>query len=131
MDEQQSTELLSAARRAALNAYCPYSRFRVGACVVMDGRRFAGCNVENASYGLALCAERIAILAGVAQGCLRLETVAVACPDASPDKPDSYRMPCGACRQVMAEFGTPETLILVDGVGQFRLAELLTLPFEL
>ena len=130
MDEQERTDLLSAARQAALNAYCPYSRFRVGACVVMDGRRFIGCNVENASYGLTVCAERVAILAGVAQGCRELESVAVACPDASPDKPESYRMPCGACRQVMAEFGTPQTLILVDGVGQFRLAELLALPFK-
>jgi cytidine deaminase len=127
----ERAKLLTAARQAALNAYCPYSQFRVGACVVMDGRLCTGCNVENASYGLTICAERVAILAAIANGCRHLEAVIVTCPDVTPERPSGYRMPCGACLQVMAEFGKPETLILVHGVGEFQLSELLPVPFKL
>ena len=78
-------ELLSAARSAAAAAYAPYSSFRVGAAVLVDGEVFTGCNIENASYGLTICAERSAIFNAVSKGHRKLEAVAVACIDAAPD----------------------------------------------
>jgi cytidine deaminase len=124
-------ELLAAARDAAGAAYCPYSRFRVGAAVLADGQVYTGANVENASFGLTMCAERVAIFKAVAAGCRRLEALAVSCPDAPDEGPATYRMPCGACRQVMAEFGGPDLPVLVDGVRAFRLDELLPAAFRL
>jgi cytidine deaminase len=125
------SELLRIARQAATRAHCPYSRFRVGAVAVADGRRFVGCNVENASYGLTVCAERVAIFSAVAAGHPRVERLAVSCVDAPAELGTSGRMPCGACRQVMTELLTPDAEILVDGVGTFSLAELLPNPFSL
>lgn len=112
-------------------AHCPYSNFHVGAAVWAGGRLFTGCNVENASYGLTICAERVAIFSAVAAGQRRLEAIAVTCPDAPSDVPLEGRMPCGACRQVMAEFGNSDLLVLIDGVGEMRLADLLPHPFLL
>jgi cytidine deaminase len=100
--------MLIAAREAARRAYCPYSRFPVGAAVLDDeGRIFAGCNVENASYGLTSCAERNAIFQAVAQSAkpLQLQAVLIYTPTAIPSAP------CGACRQVINEFG-PNALII-------------------
>jgi cytidine deaminase len=124
-------ELLVRARAAAAGAYADYSKFRVGAAVRAGGRLYTGCNVENASYGLAICAERVAIFAAVAAGARRIDAVAVACIDAAPGAPSSGLMPCGACRQVMAEFGTADLSVHVDGAGGFRLAELLPHAFTL
>ncbi len=124
-------ELLSVARSAAAAAYAPYSSFRVGAAVLVDGEVFTGCNIENASYGLTICAERSAIFNAVSKGHRKLEAIAVACIDAAPDASHSSRMPCGACRQVMAEFGDDGTPVVVDGVGQTSLARLLPEPFDL
>ncbi len=91
--------LLAAARAAARNAYCPYSRFAVGAALLADdGRLFTGANVENASYGLTLCAERAALVAAVSAGARTFRALAVAGGSRTP------AMPCGACRQVLAEF---------------------------
>lgn len=98
--------LEAAARRAAASSYSPYSKFRVGAAVLTEsGRIFAGCNVENASYGLCNCAERTAIFTAAAAGERRLRAVAVYTPTATPT------LPCGACRQVMHEFG-PEAVVI-------------------
>jgi cytidine deaminase len=95
-----SADLVGRARDVQRNAYCPYSKFRVGAAVeAADGRVFVGCNVESVSYGLTICAERMALGAAVAGGARALKRVAVA-TDAEP--PAS---PCGACRQLLAEFG--------------------------
>jgi cytidine deaminase len=92
-----------AAKEVSRHAYSPYSNFRVGAAVLTEqGRIFSGCNVENASYGLAICAERSAIFQAVASGERSVQAVAIYTPT---EKPVS---PCGACRQVMNEFG-PET----------------------
>lgn len=102
-------------------AYAPYSGFRVGAVVVGEaGGVFVGCNVENLSYGLTQCAERVAIGAAVAAGERRIVTVVVVADTAAPVSP------CGACRQVMAEFGDPEIWLVNCGSSEkFRLSELL------
>lgn len=99
--------LLETAVEAQKRAYCPYSRYPVGAAVLtQDGRVFAGCNVENASYGLSMCAERVAIYHAVTSGHDAIAAVAVVGAAAKP---------CGACRQVMIEFSDKETpLYLVD-----------------
>ena len=124
-------ELVAAARAARENAYAPYSRYRVGAAVsVADGRIFTGCNVENASYGLSICAERVAVFAAAAAGARVLLAVAVATEDAGT--------PCGACRQVLTEFaprdGAPVPVLLTDATGAVRqttLAALLPEAFRL
>lgn len=102
-------DLARAARAARQRAYAPYSRFKVGAAVRAGGAVHAGCNVENASYGLTVCAERVAIGAAVAAGARRLEGVAVA-SGTSPPTP-----PCGACLQVLAEFGGPDLPVTLAG----------------
>ena len=116
--------LRRAATEAAGNAYAPYSRLRVGAAgLVDDGRVVSGCNVENASFGLTLCAEcgLVSDLARTGGGTL----VAVACVASDGDEP---LLPCGRCRQLLHEFGGPE--LLVDGpYGPLRLDQLLAHAF--
>jgi cytidine deaminase len=124
-DDPGDPALEAAAQSARGRAYAPYSRFQVGAAVRMAGAIFEGANVENASYGLAMCAERTAVFAAVLSGAHRLEAVAV-CTDASP--PSS---PCGACRQVLLEFAPDParvTVIAINPRGERRswtLAELI------
>jgi cytidine deaminase len=125
------TTLLAEAREASRRAYCPYSNFRVGAAVLAGGKVFVGANVENASYGLTICAERTAMFAAVLAGAGPIEAVAVACVDAPDGCDPTMLMPCGACRQVLAEFAAPDTPIHVDRVGTFRLDELLPRAFRL
>lgn len=124
-------ELLEAARNAAERAYCPYSGFPVGAAVRSDLGIVVGCNVENASYGLACCAERVALFAAIARGARRLSALAVACIAAGADAAPGSRMPCGACRQVIAELMRPEDAVIIDGVGKQRVVDLLPRAFEL
>src|SRR3954464_14314021 len=114
-------ELLQAARDASRRAYCPYSHFHVGAAVRAGGKIFTGANVENASYGLTVCAERTAAFAAVLAGAGPIEAIAVACVDAPEGSDPGLLMPCGACRQVLAEFAAPTTPVVVDRVGIFRL----------
>ena len=104
---REVARLIETAISAQKSAYCPYSRYPVGASVLTEvGRIFAGCNVENASYGLTLCAERVAIYNAVTRGQRALKAVCVV---------GSSAKPCGACRQVMVEFSTRDTaLYLVD-----------------
>jgi len=99
------------AQAAQARAYAPYSKFRVGAAVQMNGEVFDGANIENASYGLCMCAERVAVFAAAVAGKRDLEAVAV-CTDASP--PSS---PCGACRQVLLEFAADPARVTVTAVN--------------
>ena len=101
------------ARAAAKKSYSPYSKFAVGAAVLAgSGKIYAGCNVENASFGLCNCAERTAIFSAAAAGERRLRAVAVYTPTPQPT------MPCGACRQVINEFGPEATIVSVCDSGQ-------------
>lgn len=110
-----SAELVKKAREVQQHAYCPYSKFRVGAALeAADGRVFGGCNVESASYGLTICAERMAIGAAVAAGARQFRRLMVA-TDAEP--PAS---PCGACRQLLAEFGLDLEVIAVGPKSERR-----------
>lgn len=100
-------ELIEKAKEASNNAYAPYSNFKVGACVLTDkGNIYTGCNFENASYGLSICAERNAIGTAIANG----ETKIIAVAIYSPNMYDCT--PCGACRQVINEFKTNETVVI-------------------
>jgi cytidine deaminase len=117
----ESEALIDAAWQTRERAYAPYSGFAVGAALLAaDGRIFCGCNVENLSFGLTMCAERVAIGAAVAAGVRDFVAMAVVADTAVPISP------CGACRQVMAEFGVPKVL-LANRAGrlEFTLEELL------
>jgi len=120
-------KLVRAARAARRRAYAPYSRFQVGAAVLAGSRIHVGCNVENASYGLTVCAERTAVASAVAAGARRISAVAVASGTAPPTPP------CGMCLQTLAEFGGPDLPVLLVGAGGARetttLGELLPRAF--
>jgi len=123
--------LLARARQAALSAWAPYSRFRVGAALAgADGRVFLGANVENASFGLTMCAERVALFQGVIAGGRPFGACAVACVDAPAALGASARTPCGACRQLLAEHMPPDGRVIVDGAGVYRVEELLPAAFR-
>ena len=124
------TRLVRAARIAMNNAYAPFSHFKVGAAILTSkGDIFAGCNVENSSYGMTNCAERTAIFSAVAAKGPRLEIVAVAVTNAQ----GVACSPCGACRQVIYEFG-PEAVVFYqgkDGDAESSIIELLPEGFRL
>jgi len=121
-------ELFELAKKAAKQAYAPYSKFKVGAALVTaTGKIYSGCNVENSSYGLSFCAERSAAVAMVAAGETHPLAVAIAGQDGVPC------LPCGACRQFLAEFN-PELLLVLDEGGTpavVSLAALFPAPFLL
>ncbi|HBT38509.1 MAG: Cytidine deaminase [Thermotoga sp. 50_1627] len=122
------TKLIEKAIEAMSKAYAPYSNFKVGAALLTkSGKVFTGCNVENASFGLSVCAERVAIFSAVSAGEMRFEKLVVV---ANTDSPAS---PCGACRQVMSEFGDFEVLLvnLRGEVVRTRVSELLPRAFKL
>jgi cytidine deaminase len=128
---RERSSLVAKARAVARRAHAPYSRFRVGAAVLTNKGVFAGTNVENASYGLSLCAERSALSAAVAAGATRFQALAVSCIDAKKRSNPGELMPCGACRQWFAELA-PDAEIFVDGVERsFTVDELLAFPFTL
>lgn len=107
LTDSQQKSLVAAALKVQKNAYSPYSGFLVGAAILTaDGKTLIGCNVENASYGLAICAERSAVSSMVAAGCKTIVAIAISSQGGVP--------PCGACRQVLIEFGSDFDVILVD-----------------
>jgi cytidine deaminase len=124
-------ELLRAARAAAKASYSPYSNFRVGAAVLAGGKVYTGTNIENASYGLTMCAERAAIFTAVSDGNRSVDSIAVSCIDAANLGQPNSRFLCGACRQVLAEFAAPDATVLIDGWGETSVGNLLPLPFNL
>ena len=121
-------DLVAAATEARGRAFAPYSKFRVGAALLAeDGTVFTGCNVESASYGLTICAERVALVKGISEGRTRFTAVAVVT--------DTQRLtpPCGACRQLLWEFAPDATVTLANLAGltaQYSMRELLPHGFD-
>ena len=130
LTEAEKEQLITKAEAAWKNAYAPYSKFQVGAALLTDqGRIFTGCNVENASYGLSVCAERNVIAIAIAElGAenLKIKAIAVANNHKVPCSP------CGACRQVISEFGTNINIIFLSSQGyqDLTIAELLPQQFS-
>jgi cytidine deaminase len=122
------SKLVEAALRARENAHAPFSKFKVGAAIeAADGRIYTGCNVENATYGLTICAERVAVFKAVSEGARKFTRIAVAADTGS------LTPPCGACRQILWEFCGNAELTLVNLAGKtesFRLLDLLPRPFD-
>jgi cytidine deaminase len=119
LDETLRQRLIDAARRAREEAYTPYSNFPVGAAVLtLTGEIFSACNIENASFGATICAERVAIFKAVSAGQRRFTALAVIA-----DTPEPVA-PCGLCRQVLAEFSPDCRVVLANLMGQWRLMEL-------
>jgi cytidine deaminase len=116
------SELASAARGARERAHAPYSKFRVGAAIACaDGRVFTGCNVENATYGLSVCAERVAVWKAISEGARNFVAVAV-CADTETLTP-----PCGACRQILWEFCGDIPVTMSNPAGKQETMQLSTL----
>lgn len=120
--------LLEAALAARENAFAPFSKFKVGAAIEDEGGRIhTGCNVENATYGLTLCAERVAVFKAISEGTRQFRRVAVAADT------DALTPPCGACRQILWEFCGDVEIVLVNLRGKietYRLKELFPKPFD-
>ena len=132
MNKKDIDHLVKAATAASRKAYAPYSKFHVGAALqTVEGDMFTGCNVENASYGLTICAERNALFAAVAAGRKKFKAIAIVAD--GNQKP----YPCGACRQVLAEFCPPDLPVFVASKGNLStfehstLGELLPKTFRL
>lgn len=122
LETEGMQELIIQAQAAYCQAYVPYSHYPVGAAALFSsGKVYSGCNVENASYGLTVCAERNAIFQAVAMGERELKGIAIAVPT------DIFPSPCGACRQVIREFAEDCPVILIDGRGKTRVTSLKTL----
>jgi cytidine deaminase len=126
---QTARRLIAAARKAQRHAHAPYSKFPVGAALLTkSGKIYTGVNVENASYGLTICAERVAVGNAVSDGCRQFVAIAIVAPT-------SKVTPCGACRQVLAEFGDSVVLCAdsrrLARVHVYQLAELLPAAFTL
>lgn len=129
-DDALDQRLTAAAREIQRNAHAPYSGFRVGAALLTDdGTVFTGANVENVSYGLTICAERAAVCAAVSAGHRQIAAIAVVAST-------GIVAPCGACRQVLAEFAAPDMRVIMQDLADpgatrtVRLAELLPMPFS-
>jgi cytidine deaminase len=120
--------LIEAAIRVKERAYAPYSNFRVGAALLADNKIFTGCNIENASYSLTICAERVAAVGAIVNGAKDFKEIAVATEE------EDFILPCGACLQFLSEFAEDMKVILVNNKGEAKdttLKELLPAPFSL
>jgi len=112
-------KLMESAKRASKNAYCKYSNFKVGACILTSsGKTYKGCNFENASYGLAICAERCAVCAAIVDGETQIDAIAIY----SPNTDNCY--PCGACRQVLNEFKNEDIDVITEKEGKLCVTKL-------
>lgn len=121
-------KLVAAARTVRLHAHAPYSGFQVGAALETDrGIIVTGCNVENATYGLTVCAERVAVFKAISEGLTKFARIAIVADTEAPTPP------CGACRQILWEFAGDIEVILAnlhEEKARYRLAQLLPLPFD-
>lgn len=129
-------KLIQEAIKARSKSYCPYSGFSVGAALLADdGNIYTGANIENASYGATVCAERTAIFNSIINGAKSIVAIAVSGGRKEDEYPADYAYPCGICRQVMAEFGTINTKVYVakseEDYQEFLLTELLPNAFNL
>lgn len=120
-------KLYQAALKGRENSYSPYSNFAVGAAVLCDDKIYTGCNIENGSYGLTICAERCAIWKAVSEGERKFDAICVVADTSAPVSP------CGACRQVMSEFKIPRVILsnLKGDFKEFTLEEILPYEFKL
>ena len=122
------SDLIAAARNARLNAHAEFSHFKVGAALeTADGTIIPGCNIENATYGLTICAERVAMFKALSEGHRQFRRIVVVADTEAPTPP------CGACRQILWEFGGDIEVILANlkqETGRHRLSQLLPLPFD-
>ncbi|MBF2022781.1 MAG: cytidine deaminase [Hydrococcus sp. C42_A2020_068] len=131
LSSQEREKLCQAAREVARLAYAPYSKFRVGAAILGQRGIYVGTNVENASYGLTLCAERSAFASAIARGERKFQAIAIACIDApNPEEIESIT-PCGACRQWIAELAATAEIIICGCDRSFGIEDLLPLSFRL
>ena len=128
MSGSDARALIAAARRARRHARAGYSRFKVGAALeTADGALITGCNIENATYGLTMCAERVAMFKALSEGHRRFRRIVVVADTAAPTPP------CGPCRQILWEFGGDLEVILANlrrETGRYSLSDLLPLPFD-
>ena len=128
LDDARLDELVIKAWEARLNAYAPYSQFHVGAALLSaDGRIYTGANIENASLGLSMCAERVAVFKAISEGARKFRRVAVAADTGT------LTPPCGACRQILWEFCGDVAIILVNLQGKtetYQLKDLFPKPFD-
>lgn len=132
LTEGDRATLLAEAEAAAIGSYAPYSNFHVGAAVLgSSGKVYHGANVENASYGLGICAERVAMANAKAGGEESIRAIAVACVDAEAGGPIGERMPCGACRQWMRELAPDATILISGETRVFSVEDLLPNGFVL
>ena len=134
VQEKEAVNLINLASKARENAYCPYSKYAVGAALLgKNGEVYLGCNVENASFGATICAERNAIFQAVCKGNRKFEAIAIIGGPTEGDISD-YAFPCGMCRQVMDEFCDPDFHVIVaksvNDYKVFRLRELLPYGFS-
>jgi cytidine deaminase len=123
--KKEYRELAKAARDIKRNAFSPFSKFKVGAAILTeDGTIFSGCNIENSSYGLTICAERVAIFNAVSSGASKFTAIAIV-----SDDPD-FTPPCGACRQVLLELAGNIDFVMMDSKNRYKIMKLTSLlPF--
>ena len=128
MPAETIEQLIEAARAARERAHAPFSKFRVGAAIEDDdGRTYSGCNVESASYGLTMCAERVAVFRAISEGASKLVRIAVIADT------EEFTLPCGACRQILWEFLGDAELILANLSGameRLRISQIFPRPFD-
>ncbi|MEM3685327.1 MAG: cytidine deaminase [Conexivisphaerales archaeon] len=129
MDQRRLKELEKAAKQAMKMAYSPYSNIKVGAAVLCsDGTIYSGCNIENSSYSLTICAERVAASKAVSSGSKKIRSIVIT------SNLDGFIYPCGACRQFLSEFGNNIDVVLLSSTGRikkYKLSELLPYVFRL